>query len=128
LRSDIKEDQDALKQIIQVVGQTHIDLAEVLGWLGEKASQVKLRQDGPAAGLGTFEALEALTLGIRGKLALWRCLPLIRDGDARVPPLDFDALADRAEKQFAATEHQRLSLVPVTFGSKATSKVEVQPR
>src|SRR5260370_41973330 len=68
LCAEIKRDQDTLQQIIEQVGEAHFDLAEVAGWVGEKASQFKLQRDDCGGGPGTVEALETLALGIRGEL------------------------------------------------------------
>jgi hypothetical protein len=116
LAAQLKQDQEALRQVIQKVGETQLDLTEATGWLAEKASQFKLERDDPGGGLGTFEAIETLTLGIRGKLAVWHALPLIREIDRRVPPIDFGRLAVRADEQYAAVEQQRLQLIRDTFG------------
>ena len=44
-------------------------------WLTEKVTELKLRLDDPAGGaLRLLEALEAVSLGIEGKRALWRAL------------------------------------------------------
>ena len=76
---------------------------------------MKLGRDLDGPDLGTFEALETLTLGIRGKWALWRALSRIRELDSRVPEVDFNSLAMRAEDQFTKTEQQRLMLVDIAF-------------
>lgn len=115
LQVEIKEDRETLQRIADEVGQGPVDLTEVTGWLAEKASQIKLERDNSGGGLGTFEALETLTLGIRGKLALWKALQVIGEVDVRVPDLDFQGLAARAEDQFARVEVQRLLLARVTF-------------
>ena len=73
--AEVAQDQKILEEIIQHVGTAHLDLTESVGWLAERASQFKLHRDDSGVGLGTFEALEVLTLGIRGKLALWQALP-----------------------------------------------------
>jgi hypothetical protein len=44
-----------------------------VGALTEKASRLKLKH-GEGSGLGTFEALAFLVIGIHGKWALWRAL------------------------------------------------------
>jgi hypothetical protein len=121
LRIEIKGDQETLRQIADEVGPGHVDLTEVTGWLAEKASQFKLQRDDSGGGLGTFEALETLTLGIRGKLALWKVLELICEVDPRVPNLDFQALAARAEDQFARVEDQRMLLARITFTPSTAS-------
>src|SRR5277367_6438572 len=97
LCAEIKQDQDTLQTIIDHVGKASLDLTEVAGWFAERASQFKLQRDASGGGLGTFEALETLTLDIRGKLALWRALPAILEVDRRVPEYDYPALAARAE-------------------------------
>jgi len=115
LSAEIKQDQDILQGIIEYVGETGFDLTEAAGWIAEKASQFKLQRDETEGGLGTFEALETLSLGIRGKWALWQALPRIQEFDARVPPHDFARLATLADEQFAKVQEQRLRLIPATF-------------
>jgi len=124
LSAEIKKDQVTLENIIDYVGRTSLDLTEATGWLVEKVSQFKLQRDDSEVGLGTFEALETLTLGIKGKQALWRALSTIRAVDPRVPEYDYDELAARADDQFAQVEAKRLDLARTTFGSMP---LEAQP-
>lgn len=116
LESDVKQDQDTLRDIIHKVGEAPLDWTETAGWLAQRASQLKLKEDDSRIGLGTFEALETLTLGIRGKLALWQALPIIRNVDSRVPIIDYAKLMERAEEQYNRVEKQRLELAATTFG------------
>jgi hypothetical protein len=113
--AEVAQDQKILEQIIQQVGTALLDLTESVGWLAERASQFKLHRDKSGAGLGIFEAIELLALGIGGKLALWQALPAICRIDTRIPALDFGQLASRAEDQFARTEEQRLNLIGFVF-------------
>jgi hypothetical protein len=115
MAADVKQDQDLLQAIIDHVGHAHMDLAAATGWLVEMASRLKLRRDESGAGLGTFEALETLALGIQGKLSLWKILPRVREFDARIPEYDFDRLAARAQEQYGRAEEQRARLVRSTF-------------
>ena len=64
LAVDVKQDQDTLQQVIDKVGKAKLDLMEAVGWLTEKASRLKLRWDESGEGIGTFDALETLMLGI----------------------------------------------------------------
>lgn len=116
---EIKQDQEVLEKIIEGVGGSGRDLKETAAWLAEKISQLKLGRDGEAIGIGTFEALESLTLGIRGKLGLWRVLPILRKVDARIPDIDFEQLAARAEEQFVRVDTERLRLAPSVFANRA---------
>jgi hypothetical protein len=116
LAVDVRQDQDALQQVIEKVGKVNLDVMEAVGWLMEKASRFKLQRDKSGEGIGTFEALETLTLGIQGKAALWSVLAVIREVDPRVPAYEFDKLIARARDQFQRVEVQRLSLARTTFG------------
>jgi hypothetical protein len=119
LAVDIKQDQDTLRQVIDKVGKANLDLMEAVGWLMEKASRFKLQSDESGEGIGTFEALETLTLGIEGKADLWSVLAVICEVDSRVPAYEFDKLIARAQDQFQRVEVQRLSLARTTFGLHA---------
>jgi hypothetical protein len=57
-----------------------------------------------------FEALEFLSLGIRGKLSLWNALRVCSASDSRLASLDLSYLIVRAEDQYARVEERRLSL------------------
>src|SRR5512140_437182 len=57
---------------------------------------------------GTFEALEVLTLGVRGKRALWRALAAVAKTDARVRGVDYEQLSTRAESRQARVEDIRI--------------------
>jgi hypothetical protein len=107
LLSEVEADRAVLQGLAERVGAGSSRLKEAAAWLGEKVSRVKLRRRA-AGGLGTFEALEALALGILGKLALWRALGVMAVGDVRLAGIDFDHLAARAHAQHAQVEARRL--------------------
>jgi len=115
LETEVKQDQETLQKIIDSVGSALLDFKEAAGWFAEKAAQLKLGEDHASGGIGTFEALEMLVLGIKGKLALWQVLPIAREVDRRIPDLDFEKLAASAEQQGARVEEQRLHLAVTTF-------------
>jgi hypothetical protein len=114
ISEEIEQDRHVLRHLIETAGKSHLDAAEVLGWFSEKVSQLKMRRD-HSGGLGTFEALEMLTLGIQGKIGLWTALPEIRKVDPRIPDLDFATLLARAQTQYNQVEEQRLRLTARTF-------------
>ena len=82
-------------------------LKEAAGWMAEKLSRFKLSHESGGE-FGTFEALEALVLGISGKLALWRALVNVAPSYSPLRALDFDRLIARAESQLKAAEERRL--------------------
>ncbi|HEY3826216.1 MAG TPA: hypothetical protein VGL82_16735 [Bryobacteraceae bacterium] len=114
--TEVNQDRELLMNLIQQIGSAGPDLKDVAGWTAEKASRLKLRHDDPE-GLGAFEALEALSLGILGKRALWVALRRIAEVDSRVKRPDFEVLARGAEDQFNRVEEFRLRLAPVTFSN-----------
>jgi hypothetical protein len=95
-----------LQKLAERTGAGSSDLKEFAAWLSEKVTRLKLRHG--ADGLGTFEALEFLELGIHGKWALWRALGTVAVSDARLRGIDYEHLAERAEAQRALVEERRL--------------------
>jgi hypothetical protein len=112
--AEVKQDQEALQKIIEQVGSGNFNLMEATGWLAEKASKLKLRLDDPG-GLGTFEALETLALGIQGKISLWRVLAVVFLIDPRIHGADFDELAQRAQDQYNRMEAHRIECARTAF-------------
>src|SRR4029078_7680531 len=67
-------------------------------WLFEKAAKLKLRANAQDD-FGDFQALEILTLGIFGKLQLWKALKRVGRNEPRLCTLDYEHLIDRAQSQ-----------------------------
>ncbi|MDP9147627.1 MAG: hypothetical protein M3N22_08190 [Acidobacteriota bacterium] len=106
--ADIEEDRATLRRLAESIGATSHDLKEVTAWLAEKVSRLKLSHTDTDGGLGTFEALEFLAVGIHGKLALWRALAAASASDARLKDLDYEKLSARAQAQHDKVEQRRL--------------------
>jgi hypothetical protein len=120
---EINHDRETLETIIHQIGSAGPDLRDIGAWVAEKISRLKLRKDDPY-GLGVFEALEALSLGILGKRALWTALQRVMEVDRRIERPDFDTLAQQAGEQFNRVEGYRLRLAQTTFaGGAATVRV-----
>jgi hypothetical protein len=114
LLAEVEEDREVLRGLAGQVGAGASGLKEAAAWLGEKVSRVTLRRRS-AGDLGTFEALEALGLGILGKRALWRALAAVAEGDGRLRGVDFHHLAARAHAQHAQVEERRLEAAPTAL-------------
>lgn len=69
LLPEVETDRETLKRIVDRVGKGSPDLKEAAAWVIEKVSRLKLGH-GEEKGIGTFQAVETLALGILGKLAL----------------------------------------------------------
>ena len=76
LHGEIEQDQQALQQLLERIAGGGSTIKQVAGWVAEKLTRLKLGFT-TAEPLSLFEALEALSLGILGKRALWRGLAVI---------------------------------------------------
>jgi hypothetical protein len=119
IRQEVQQDRAILEQIVESVGKSGVDLKDASAWFAEKASRAKLQHDDPT-GIGAFKALEMLSLGIMGKLALWQVLPRIAEVDARVAGRDYESLSTRAREQFSLVDEFRLRLARETFRAVPT--------
>ena len=119
LLREIEQDRVELEGLIKRLGSQPSGVKEAVAWLAEKASRLKLRRHGEGV-LGTFETLEALALGIRGKEALWGALEVAAVADPRLQGVDYPLLARRAQQQFAAVETRRLELAATLFALPAS--------
>ncbi len=112
---EIEVDRDVLEDVIKRTGATPGGIKEWGAWLAEKVSRLKLKH-GSEGGLGTFEALEFLVLGIHGKLSMWRALSVLAPSDARLKGLDLNHLIATAQSQHERVDERRLASVKSTFG------------
>jgi hypothetical protein len=63
--------------------------------------------------------IEALWLGIEGKLAMWRALKEVADLDAQLAATDFGGLAERAGRQRETLEPFRLQAAAFAFSGES---------
>jgi hypothetical protein len=112
LAQEIDEDRDAL---LALMDELHVgtDRLKVLGgWAAEKLGRLKpngrLFSYSP---LSRLIELEGLTLGVRGKLALWQALEVIQADLPALASADLASLARRAERQVDQLEEHRRAIV-----------------
>jgi hypothetical protein len=110
IAAQIEEDRQTLIDLMEQMNVRRNPFKQASGWLAEKASRVKF--SGLTSGeldQSAFMALESLTLGVAGKVCLWRAL---KEVASQYPPLastDLDELIERAEAQHATLERERLA-------------------
>ena len=107
---EITEDRRVLAELADRIGKPQSTLKEGAAWLAQKASLWKLGRDDSS--LSTFEAIEALSLGIMGKLALWRALRVLQPSEPVLFETNLEQLCRRAEDQFFRVERLRIKLAP----------------
>ncbi len=112
LHREISHDRQQLEAIAARIGSKPSRLKNVVARLGEKLSRLKLGHTS-SGNRGTFEALEALALGILGKLALWTALESINH--PQLSDIDFSMLKQRALEQHAEAENHRLRMARLAF-------------
>jgi len=111
LLSAIEADKKVLEDLAKQVGGGPSTVKDAISWAGERFSRLKLRHDDEES-LGTFQALETLSLGIRGKLALWRALAVVAACEERLRGPDYEALSRRAQDQYEEVDRKRMELAP----------------
>ena len=106
---EIAADQRELRQIMDRLGvrqkRTRLAVARVM----ERAG--RLKPNGRFVGyspLSRLLELEGLVMGITGKLALWRSLERVRDGNPALDEADIGRLIARAESQRERVEALRV--------------------
>jgi hypothetical protein len=100
LASEIDEDRDALKRIMDRLDVSEDRIKASIFWLGEKVGRLKpngeLLQFSP---LSRVVELEGLITGVGGKLSLWRTLLELAEREDRLDAGELEVLAGRAEDQ-----------------------------
>lgn len=117
LAIEIDEDRDSLLELMRRL-EVRVDRLKVAGgWAAEKAGRLKL--NGRLLGyspLSRMVELEGLTLGVRGKLGLWRALAEIAPTWPSISSDELSHLSGRAQDQLDALETHRLRAAVEAFG------------
>jgi hypothetical protein len=114
LLAEVQADRDTLQRLAEKAGGGSNVIKEFTGWLGEKATRLKVAPDS-ADPFATFEALEFLALGVRGKLGMWQALDVAAANDRRLSGYEFKPLAARAETQYQQVEQQRMQVAKIAL-------------
>ena len=116
---EIAEDRESLRGVMREVGATENVAKTTVAWIAERAGRLKLNGRLLSySPLSRLEELEALRIGVEGKLALWRALKETRAADPRLKDVDLDELVLRAERQRDKLEEMRLEAAASAFGNE----------
>jgi hypothetical protein len=119
LADEIDEDRQSLRLIMQRLGIRSDPVKATVAWSAEKLGRLKL--NGQLTGyspLSRLEELEILSLGVEGKLGMWRALA--RAVDHGVPEAELEPLIKRALSQRRRLERQRLDAAPEALSPTGT--------
>ncbi|WP_030345936.1 hypothetical protein [Streptomyces sp. NRRL S-1022] len=107
--AEIAQDRTTLISIMGDLGVPVRRYKVCAGWVGERAGRLKpngrLVSRSP---LGVLLDLEALRLGIEGKVALWQTLRRLGASEERLDPARLDTLLERARRQQTTVEEWRV--------------------
>lgn len=106
LIGEIEADKQVVEEILLALDESRSILKEATAWLAQKVGRAKFQLE--RSRFSIFEALEILSLGILGKLALWSALDAIALSEKWLQSYDFVKLAETAKRQHAQVEQQRL--------------------
>lgn len=107
LLAEVEADRVVLQDCADRIGGETITLKEAAAWVAQKVGRFKLTLNEP---IGMFEAIEVLSLGVLGKLALWNALNTIQETDDQFGGINLDELSSRALTQHGQLEELRLKL------------------
>ncbi len=100
LTTDIDEDRRALETLMSDLGVRRDVVKDAAAWMAEKVGRLKL--NGRLVGysdLSRLVELEGLSLGVEGKLAMWRNLSRVRQRYQALEDANIEELIQRAEAQ-----------------------------
>jgi hypothetical protein len=116
LAEEIKADRKTLEDLIDRLGVGQSTVKHAVGWVAEKVTRLKTDEHVTgSADLSQLLETETLSLGIEGKLLMWRALKAGADADPRLALADYDQLIERAGRQRTALEPYRVEAAVAAF-------------
>ena len=106
LKTDIDADRQEVVNLMDRLDIPQSRMHRATGWLAEQVSEMKFAMEDDS--LRRLERLEAVSLGIQGKLSLWRALYAASKIDDRLQSLDYEKLTERARDQRDRVEALRI--------------------
>ncbi len=117
--AEIAEDREALLDMMRALGVPVRRYKVIAGWAGEKLGRLKrngtLLERSP---LSSVVELEALQLGVEGKVSGWRTLRAVAEHDSRLDAKRLDDLLSRARRQAETLEELRTRTAAEVFGAE----------
>ncbi|MGH3479068.1 MAG: hypothetical protein ACRDRY_20760 [Pseudonocardiaceae bacterium] len=108
LARDIEQDKATLEGLMERLGIPRSPSKQAAGWITEKITRLKLSETMTGdQDLKRLLEFETLSLGIEGKLSMWRTLIEVSGSHAELAAIDLARLAKRAETQRSSLEDHR---------------------
>lgn len=110
---EVQDDKLTLEKLLFSLSLAPSAIKDSAAWVSSHVVSLKVR--GGRNAFGAFEGLEFLSLGIQGKLHLWKALERSAAcGEVQDKP-DFRLLIERAEAQHQDVEDLRLTLATIAL-------------
>jgi hypothetical protein len=106
LKADIEADRQEVLNLMDHLEIPQGRVRKATAWFAEQFAEMKFAMEDDS--LRRLERLEAVSLGIQGKLSLWRALYAASKVDERLQGLDYERLTQRARDQRDRVEALRI--------------------
>lgn len=117
---EIKADRDTLGEVMERLGVVRSTPKQLVGKVMETLSRLRLNERVTGgADVTRLMELETLSLGIEGKVSLWRSLNHVADGHPGLAEFDLAALVGKAEGQRTGLEPYKLEAAAHALGPAA---------
>jgi len=108
LATDIEDDRATLEKILAGFGIEPSPVKQAAGWMLERLSRLRFDERVTHSAATTrLMQLETLSIGIEGKMLLWKALAQVKENE--LDGVDFTSLIARAESQRQEIEPFRLA-------------------
>jgi hypothetical protein len=122
LADEVGADYNTLTSLMDQMDAHASGAKEVLAKAGSEISEAKFSGesiDDPE--FGTFITLETLSIGVEGKLCMWKALKVVADDYPELSSTDIDTLIERAQSQRDKIEGKRLEVASTALSSKVSA-------
>jgi hypothetical protein len=121
LAGEIQSDRELLVEVMRRLAVREDRLKTAFAWLAEKAGRLKLNGELLSySPLSRLVELEALALGVHGKLAMWRTLGRLAETEETLSGIDFRARIAGAQSQLRRIERRRSKAAEQALGGEVS--------
>jgi hypothetical protein len=118
IASEIKADFETLQKLIDELGVEQSATKTAAAEIGSKMMAPKF-VGGDDDELNAFITLETLSMGVEGKICMWKALTTVEDAYPTLEGYDLDDLISRGESQRERIESHRLEIAPQALAHTA---------
>ncbi len=113
LASEISADYETLQRLVEALAVDESASKTALAEIGSKMMAPKFT--GGDDELNAFVTLETLSIGVEGKICMWKALKTIESEYPAFAEFDIDELLKRGNSQRTRIEDQRLKMAPLAL-------------